>query len=122
MRSLRRQSASRRWFRGDEVPLSAIRRYVGEVVRLFDPDKVVLFGSHAYGRPHAESDVDLLVVMPTTNQLDQAVKIDRAVDRNFPLDLIVRTPKNLEWRVREGDYFLREILTRGKVLHEKADA
>src|SRR5207248_10308628 len=79
------------------------------------------FGSHAYGTPHADSDVDILVVMPARNELDQAVRIRLAVDYNFPLDLLVRTPRNLSWRLAEGDSFLREIVSKGKVLYEKAD-
>jgi hypothetical protein len=59
---------------------------------------------------------------PTRNQLDQAVRIDQAIDAPFPLDLIVRTPKNLARRLEEGDSFLREIVTRGKVLYEYADS
>src|SRR5262249_22711962 len=84
-------------------------------------EKIILFGSHAYGKPHADSDVDILVVMPARNELDQAVRICLAVPYNFPLDLVVRTPKNLTWRVAQGDSFLREVLERGKVLYEKTD-
>src|SRR5262245_19361682 len=94
-----------RWYRGDEVPMSVIRRFARQVAERFKPEKIILFGSHAYGTPHEDSDVDILVVMPTRNQLDQAVRICLAVERSFPLDLIVRTPKNLQWRVREGDWF-----------------
>src|SRR5260370_29741264 len=52
---------------------------------------------------------------------DQAVKICLAVDYSFPLDLLVRTPKNLAWRLVEGDSFLCEVLGRGKVLYEKTN-
>src|SRR5262249_3057295 len=74
-----------------------------------------------YGEPHDDSDVDILVVMPARNEIDQAIRIDRVVDPLFPLDLLVCTPKNLAWRLKEGDSFLREIMTKGKVLYEKAD-
>jgi predicted nucleotidyltransferase len=47
------------------VPMSAIRRYARQVAERFDPDKIILFGSYAYGKPTPDSDVDLLVVMPT---------------------------------------------------------
>jgi hypothetical protein len=63
--------------------------------------------------------VDILVIMPALNELDQAVRISLAVDYNFPLDLVFRTPKNLAWRVAEGDSFLKEVMDRGKVLDEK---
>jgi predicted nucleotidyltransferase len=103
------------------VPMSAIRRYVRQLAERFQPDKVILFGSYAYGDPTPDSDVDLLVVMPARNELDQAVRIDESLDRGFALDLIVRTPRNLECRVRWGDWFLREVVARGKVLYEKVD-
>src|SRR5205823_13876116 len=86
------------------------------------PDKIILFGSYAYGTPHADSDVDLLVVMPCRNQLDQAVKIHTTLLPSFPLDIIVRTPHNMDWRLAEGDSFLREITGKGKVLYEADDA
>src|ERR1700719_392894 len=110
-----------RWYRGADIPMRLIRRFAREVAQRFEPEKIILFGSHAYGTPHADSDVDILVIMPARNQIDQAVRIDRALDPPFPLDLIVRTPRNLKWRLDEGDSFLREVITRGKVLYEKTD-
>src|SRR5204863_2727718 len=108
-----------RWYRGADIPMRVIRRFARQVAERFGPDKIILFGSYAYGAPHADSDVDILVIMPAQNQLDQAVKIELACDPPFPLDLIVRTPKNLQWRLAENESFLREIVTRGKILYEK---
>src|SRR6516165_3664152 len=101
-----------RWYRGADIPTRVIRRFARQVAERFHPDKIILFGSYAYGTPHADSDVDILIIMPARNELDQAVRIRLAVDYNFPMDLLVRTPKNLAWRLAEGDSFLREILTR----------
>jgi predicted nucleotidyltransferase len=100
---------------------AVIRRYARAVAERFKPEKIILFGSHAYGKPHADSDVDILVVMPARNEIDQAVRIDRVIDPQFPLDVIVCTPKNMAWRLQEGDSFLQEIMTKGKVLYEKAN-
>jgi predicted nucleotidyltransferase len=116
-----KSSQESRWYRGADVPKSIIRRFAREVVERFDPDKIVLFGSHAYGKPHADSDVDILVVMPARNQLDQAFKIHDALRPPFPLDIIVRTPKNIAWRLMEGESFHSEILKKGKVLYAKGD-
>ena len=102
--------------------MRVIRRFARQVAELFHPDKIILFGSYAYGTPHADSDVDILVVMPARNEIDQSVKISLAIDPPFPLDILVRTPKNLKWRLEEGDSFLREIMARGKVLDEQTDA
>ena len=94
---------------------------VEQIVDLFHPDRVVLFGSHAYGRPTADSDVDVLVVMPTKNPVAQACRIRLAVEHPFPLDLLVRTPEHLEARLHAGDCFWQDVLTQGKVLYEKTD-
>jgi predicted nucleotidyltransferase len=110
----------KRWYRGADIPQSIIKRFALAVAEQFRPDKIILFGSHAYGSPHADSDVDLLVVMAARNELDQAMRIRLTVDYPFPLDLLVRTPKNLAWRLAEGDPFLTEIMMKGKVLYEKA--
>jgi predicted nucleotidyltransferase len=111
--------APQRWYRGDEVPLSAIRRFARQVAERFGPDRIILFGSHAYGVPNVDSDVDILVVMPARNQLDQAFKIRLAVPAPFSMDLIVRTPKKLKWWLDEGESFHTEIVSRGKVLYAK---
>src|SRR5579863_8340123 len=95
-----------RWYRGADVPMRLIRRFARQVAERFRPDKIILFGSYAYGTPHADSDVDILVVMPARNQLDQAVKIELACDPPFPLDIIVRTPHSMKWRLAEGESFL----------------
>ena len=102
--------------------MRVIRRFAQQVAERFHPDKIILFGSYAYGTPHADSDVDILVVMPCRNQLDQAVKISLAIDPPFPLDIIVRTPYSLKWRLAEGESFHTEITAKGKVLYEKEHA
>ncbi len=109
-------------YRGAHIPMRVIRRFARQVAERFKPDKIILFGSHAYGKPHADSDVDILVIMPARNQIDQAIKIRWEVDAPFPMDLIVRTPHNMGWRLRDGDSFHTEIITKGKVLYEKAYA
>jgi predicted nucleotidyltransferase len=103
------------------IPMSAILRFARRIAEKFDPEKIILFGSFAYGTPHEESDVDLLVVMDTYNEIRQSIRIILAFDREFPLDLIVRTPRRLRFWLGEGDCFLQEITTKGIVLYEKND-
>ncbi|MCL5999442.1 MAG: nucleotidyltransferase domain-containing protein [Chloroflexi bacterium] len=98
-----------------------IDEVVRQIVTKFQPDKVILFGSYAYGTPSPDSDVDLLVVLDTSlKETEQAVRICQAIDYAFGLDLIVRTPANMARRLKLGDSFLREITDKGKVLHESA--
>ena len=90
-----------------------------EIAERFRSEKIILFGSHAYGTPHADSDVDLLVIMPARTLIDQAVRIRMALPpRSFPLDLVVRTPEFVRRGLEGEDWFLREIVVKGKVLHE----
>jgi predicted nucleotidyltransferase len=125
MKATRRSNRSAsefRWEYGKLVPRAVIRRFARQIAEQFRPDKIILFGSYAYGTPHKDSDVDILVVMPAYDEINQAVRILYRTDPSFPTDLIVRTPQNLRWRLDEGDWFLREIVEKDKVLYEKANS
>src|SRR5436305_8586823 len=95
----------KRIYSGANIPMRVIRRYARAVAEEFQPDKIILFGSYAYGTPHDDSDVDLLVIMPARNQHDQSVRIRWRLTAPFPLDLIVRTPAQMAWRLKEGESF-----------------
>lgn len=99
--------------------MRVIRRYARAIAEEFQPEKIILFGSFAYGKPHEDSDVDLLVIMPAYNQHNQAVRIRYRLTAPFPMDLIIRTPKEMAWRLAEKESFLTTIVSRGKVLYEK---
>ena len=69
------------------VARHAIKRFSDEIARRFKPEKIVLFGSYAYGKPTPDSDVDLLVVMPYDRRKGRmSLRILEAMDYNFPLD------------------------------------
>jgi predicted nucleotidyltransferase len=94
---------------------------VNRVARQFKPERIILFGSYAYGKPTADSDVDLLVVMRHNQRnVEKAIEIRLALDAHFPLDLLVRTPERIQERIALGDFFMREIVTKGEVLYEAA--
>src|SRR5713226_7643847 len=108
-------------YKSPHIPLSAIKRFARQIAEKFQPEKIILFGSYAYGTPHEESDVDLLVIMPCRNAIDQAARIDNAFERPFILDVIVRTPYQMRQRLKDPndrDWFLYEITEKGKVLYE----
>ena len=90
-----------------------------DIVREFAPLQVILFGSYAYGTPTEDSDVDLLVVMdiPESETRHQAVKIVQRIPRRFSMDLLVRSPEEIIYRVSYNDWFLREITEKGEVLY-----
>ena len=96
-----------------------IEAFSREIVEMFRPEKVILFGSYAYGTPTDDSDVDILVVMETEQKpVWQAAEIRRATRHTFPLDLLVRTPAEFARRLAQRDSFISEIATRGRVLYE----
>jgi predicted nucleotidyltransferase len=96
-----------------------IKRLCDKIAREFRPEKIILFGSHAYGRPQWDSDVDLLVIMPFRGgPARQAIKIRSRIESPMALDLLVRTRKQISRRLAMGDSFMRDILERGKVIYE----
>jgi predicted nucleotidyltransferase len=102
------------------IPLRRIRAFAQQIAQRFHPERIILFGSYAYGKPTYDSDVDLLVIMDAPlREVDQATEIRLALDAPFPLDLMVRRPKTIEHRIALGDYFLQEVTAWGKVLYAK---
>ena len=100
-----------------------ILKYAEQIARQFRPDRIILFGSYAYGKPTANSDVDILVIMPFEGKgTRKAAEILLATDPRFPIDLIVRTPDQVKTRIQLGDFFIREVTERGRVLYEAAHA
>ncbi len=74
---------SERVYLSPNIPISVIRRFARAVAERFHPNKIILFGSYAYGEPDEDSDVDLLVIMPARNQLNQAFQIRLAFAPRF---------------------------------------
>lgn len=112
----------KRIYMGADVPMRVIRRYARAIAQEFLPEKIILFGSYAYGTPTEDSDVDLLVIMPTRSQHEQAVRIQYRLTAPFSADLIVRKPEQVRSRLAEKESFLTPILSQGKVLYEENDA
>ena len=101
------------------VERSRILNYAHAIAREFKPEKIILFGSYAYGRPSEDSDVDLLVVMRHRGRAgENAIRIRQWHHPGFPFDLLVRSPKTICKRIAWGDSFLREVTEHGEVLYE----
>jgi predicted nucleotidyltransferase len=91
----------------------------GQIAERFHPQRVVLFGSYAYGHPTPDSDVDLLVLMePGASTLQCAATISKEIDHPFPLDIVVLSPTDWEEYLKEGAVFPRQICEKGLVLYE----
>ena len=94
-----------------------------DIVREFAPLQVILFGSYAYGTPSKYSDVDLLVVVPgpKSETRRQEIEIRERIPRRFRIDLLVRSPEEIAYRLSHNDWFLREITEKGEVLYQSVD-
>jgi uncharacterized protein len=100
-----------------------IKSLCQQIVDNFQPEKVVLFGSYAYGTPNEDSDIDLLVIMPYAgNELDQMVTVRRRLKSTFPLDVLVKTSAQLKERIEMEDFFIKEIIEKGTILYETRNA
>lgn len=97
-----------------------IRDVSERIAQQFAPDRIILFGSYAYGSPNEGSDVDLLVVLPFEGKpYRKAAEIAAAVHAGFPLDILARRPDDIERRYREADPLVREALDRGRTLYDR---
>ena len=98
----------------------AIKRIVSEL----KPEKIILFGSYAYGNPTPDSDVDLLIVLETNGNHKEKYRAASMLmyPRQFPVDIIIKTPKEVEDALKGGkdnSFFIREIVKNGKVLYDR---
>ena len=102
--------------------MAKIDRFSQAIAKHYNPERILLFGSYASDCPNADSDVDILVVFPGNKDVaDRSLKIRTALSPDFPLDLLTRSAGELSRRIKQGDYFLREITETGKTLYEAGD-
>jgi len=103
------------------IPMKTIRALAKHVAKKFNPEQIILFGSHAYGKPTAWSDVDLLVVMDTPKgEMETILEIvDALPSVTFSVDILARSRKAIKKRQSIGDKFMIEILEKGKTLYAR---
>ncbi|MBI4680277.1 MAG: nucleotidyltransferase domain-containing protein [Nitrospirae bacterium] len=97
----------------------------GKIRDNYHPEKIILFGSYAYGTPTEDSDIDIVVIKKENRDIspiDRSIEIRRILadeNRQWAITPIVYTPKELEYRLSIGDDFVAEILEKGKVLYAR---
>ena len=100
------------------VTMNDIQAVGQRIARDFQPERVILFGSHARGTATPDSDVDLLVIGPFEGTaFRQSLKILNQLDLRLPIDLIAYRPEDVQRRYVEGDPLIREALDHGKLLY-----
>jgi predicted nucleotidyltransferase len=103
------------------IPMKMIRSLAKHIAKKFNPEEIILFGSHAYGKPTEWSDVDLLVVMDTPKgEMETILEIvDSLPDVLVSVDILARSRKVIKRRQSLGDSFMIEIVKKGKVLYAR---
>ena len=102
------------------IDFREIAQLCEKIARYFKPDKIIIFGSYAYGNPSMDSDVDILVILPFEGKnFWKSLEILNHVKPRFPVDLLARNPDDTDRRYSEGDPLIREALDHGKVLYER---
>jgi len=103
------------------LPEKTRKKIVERINSHFKPEKIILFGSYAYGMPGKNSDVDLFIVMESKEKPSKRrIEISKLFrDRQMPMDFIVKTPSEVKERLSMGDFFINRILKKGEVLYEK---
>lgn len=101
------------------ISISQIQAFSQQIAEKFQPERIILFGSYASGQPTEDSDVDLLVILPFQElPVQKAIAIRQQIKAPFPLDLIARTPEQIQQRLEMGDFFIQDIMKNGRVLYE----
>ena len=101
-----------------------IKEIVEILTEKYKPEKIILFGSYAYGNPTEDSDIDLLIIKETDKKrrVDRFVEVKRIIFNpkiRIPISPLVLTKEEIKERLEMGDDFIEEILTKGKVLYER---
>ena len=102
------------------VSMQDIQRYCDAIAAAFQPRRIILFGSHAHGKPTDDSDVDVLVVLRNARRLGRhpAATIRLKVRSDFPVDMLVRDEREVSRRVKEQDLFMLGVTEKGRVMYE----
>lgn len=100
--------------------MAKIFKQIVDRLKKYKPDKVILFGSYAWGTPKAFSDVDLLVIKETRQPFYKRIPEVRnyLFDIERPFDILVLTPSEVQKRIRLGDLFIQQIVNQGQILYE----
>lgn len=99
---------------------AGVQRIMQKIVEDHCPEKIILFGSYAWGTPTKDSDLDFFIIKKTGDTRKTARMIDGSLfPREYPMDILVYTPKRVRERLAMGDSFIKQVVTSGTVLYER---
>lgn len=97
-----------------------IKKITDQIIKKCRPEKIILFGSFAYGKPKPSSDIDLLIIKKSRKRKVERIKeILMKVESEIPLEPLVYTPKEIQKRLDMRDFFFQNVFRKGKLLYEK---
>jgi predicted nucleotidyltransferase len=101
-------------------PIEEMQRIVTQISDNYSPEKIILFGSLAYGNPADARDIDLLVIKKTDkNPWQRTREVSGLFEHTAPIDLLVYTPEEMAARIEMNDFFILDIIEHGKVVYER---
>lgn len=108
--------------KGKEIQ-AIILKICQKIKEAYRPEKIILFGSYAYGKPTRDSDIDLFIIKDDARRpIERNVEIRRIVaeeNKKIALTPMVYTPEEVQYRLSIGDDFIEEVLTKGKILYAR---
>ena len=97
-----------------------LKKILETVVKEYKPEKVILFGSGAWGELVEGSDLDLFIIKKGVEKQRRSQRyqeVSSLIDHDIPIDFLVYTPYEVEKRLYLGDPFIKKIINRGKVIY-----
>lgn len=102
------------------VTKEQIQSVADKIAKEFQPEKIILFGSYAWGTPTKDSDIDLCVIKETDNTESIEHRVSMFLyPRPFPIDILVYRPGQIQSRYKMGDFFVKKIMNQGSILYAK---
>ncbi len=103
-----------------QITVELLNIITSRIAEAIHPEKIILFGSHAWGTPDETSDIDLFIVVPETDQ--PAYRRARGIYRclrgiGVPIDIVVQTHEEVERSRSVATSLVRKVLDQGKVLY-----
>lgn len=87
-------------------------------LKIYQPEKIILFGSYAHGQPNQNSDIDIAIIKNTKDSFHERQKKARLMIRStVPVDIFVFTPEEFK-KGKKNNLFVKEIAKMGKIIYD----
>lgn len=111
-------------FMSKQKKLKELEVITKRIVKNYAPEKIILFGSYAWGKPTEDSDFDLMIVKKDKKKgkegfFEEQMKVSDIIDGELAIDVLIHTPEEIKKRLDMGDFFYEDIMKKGKCLYEK---